>query len=418
MLRPGTIALAITATAMFGLTGCSDDSTQPTAPTLAPDLATAPLQQGSADDPVALARTVPGFGGFFLDAQGTPTVYLTDPGSRAAAAVALAPWFQQQHRAAAGMRVLPGRFAWADLERWTAQATPEALAIPGAVFSDADEAGNRVHIGVQSAAAASRVRAVLDRLGIPAAAATVDLVKPIRQVATLRGSVRPVVAGVQINFPGFLCSLGFNATRSGVSGFVTASHCTNTQGGNESTPYWQPTQISKPTQIATETVDPAYKSTLNGCPSGRRCRRSDASFAKYVNGTTRTLGSIAQTSSTSSTNLTISGHWSITSNATSSSFTVGSTVNKVGRTTGWSRGKVIATCVTVNVDGSNVTQICQTVVNAKVGPGDSGSDVFSVTSGSNVKLAGVLWGGSSDGTQFVFSPFPNITGELGSLTTH
>jgi hypothetical protein len=418
MLRPGTIALAITATAIFGLTGCSDDSTQPTAPTPAPDLATAPLQQGSADDPVALARTVPGFGGFFLDAQGAPTVYLTDPGSRAAAAVALAPWFQQQHRAAAGMRVLPGRFAWADLERWTAQATPEALAIPGAVFSDADEAGNRVHIGVQSAAAASRVRAVLDRLGIPAAAATVDLVKPIRQVATLRGSVRPVVAGVQINFPGFLCSLGFNATRSGVSGFVTASHCTNTQGGNESTPYWQPTQISKPTQIATETVDPAYKSTLNGCPSGRRCRRSDASFAKYVNGTTRTLGSIAQTSSTSSTNLTISGHWSITSNATSSSFTVGSTVNKVGRTTGWSRGKVIATCVTVNVDGSNVTQICQTVVNAKVGPGDSGSDVFSVTSGSNVKLAGVLWGGSSDGTQFVFSPFPNITGELGSLTTH
>jgi hypothetical protein len=57
-------------------------------------------------------------------------------------------------------------------------------------------------------------------------------------------------------------------------------------------------------------------------------------------------------------------------------------------------------------------------VNAKVGAGDSGSDVFSVTSGNNVKLDGVLWGGSSDGTQFVFSPFANITGELGSLTTH
>jgi hypothetical protein len=99
-------------------------------------------------------------------------------------------------------------------------------------------------------------------------------------------------------------------------------------------------------------------------------------------------------------------------------FTVGSTVNKVGRTTGWSKGKVVATCVTVNVGGSNVTQVCQTVVNAKVGAGDSGSDVFSVTSGSNVKLDGVLWGGSSDGTQFVFSPFANITGELGSLTTH
>lgn len=417
MPRHRSIRLAITATAIFGLSSCSDDATQPAGPN-ASDLVTAPIQQGSADDPVSLARAVPGFGGFFLDEQGTPTVYLTDLRNRGAAAVALAPWFQQQQQAAAGMRVLPGRYAWQDLERWTAQATPEALAVPGAVFSDVDEAGNRVHIGVTNATTASRVRAVLAGLGIPAGAATVDIVKPIRQVATLRGAVRPVVAGVQINFPGFLCTLGFNATRSGVAGFVTASHCTNTQGGVESTPYWQPAQTTKPTQIATETVDPAYKSTLSGCPSGRRCRRSDASFAKYINGTSKTLGSIARTSSTSSTNLTISGHWAVTGNATSSSFTVGSTVNKVGRTTGWSKGKVVATCVTVNVDGSNVTQLCQTVVNAKVGAGDSGSDVFSVTSGSNVKLDGVLWGGSSDGTQFVFSPFANITGELGSLTTH
>src|SRR5690242_10083952 len=310
MLRPRPIGLAILATAIFGLTSCSDDTTQPTAPTVPPDLATAPVQQASADDPVALARAVPGFGGFFLDAQGVPTVYLTHPGNRAAAALALAPWFQDQHRAAAELRVLQGHYTWSDLERWTNQASVEALAVPGAVFADADEAANQVHLGVENATAATRVRAVLARLGIPPAAAVVDVVKPIVQMATLRGAVRPVVAGVQINFPGFLCTLGFNATRSGVRGFVTASHCTNTQGGVESTPYWQPTQTSRPTQIATETVDPSYRSTLSGCPAGKRCRRSDASFAKYINGTTRTLGSIAQTSSTSSTNLTISGHWS------------------------------------------------------------------------------------------------------------
>jgi len=338
-----------------------------------------------------------------------------------AAALALAPWFQQQHQAAAAMRVLPGRYAWQDLERWTAQATPEALAVPGAVFSDADEAGNRVHIGAENATAASRVRAVVARLGIPAAAVKVEIVKPIRQVATLRGSVRPVVAGVQINFPGFLCSLGFNATRNGVTGFVTASHCTNTQGGVESTPYWQPAQTTKPTQIATETVDPVYRSTLSGCPVKRTCRRSDAAFAKYINGTTSTLGSIAKTATTSSSDLTIAGHWAITSNAASSSFTVGQTMNKVGRTTGWSRGKVTATCATVNVSSSPVTQICQTIVRANVRGGDSGSPVFSVTSGSNVRLTGVLWGGGTDetgATVFVFSPFANITGEVGGLTTH
>jgi hypothetical protein len=418
MLRHRSIGLALTATAIFALTSCSDDATQPTAPTVPPDLATAPVQQASADDPVALARAVPGFGGFFLDAQGVPTVYLTHPGNRAAAALALAPWFQDQHRAAAELRVLQGHYTWSDLERWTDQASVEALAVPGAVFADADEAANQVHLGVENATAATRVRAVLARLGIPSAAAVVEVVKPMVQMVTLRGAVRPVVAGVQINFPGFLCTLGFNATRSGVRGFVTASHCTNTQGGVESTPYWQPTQTSRPTQIATETVDPTYKSTLSGCPSGRKCRRSDAAFAKYINSTTNTLGSIAKTATTSSSDLTIAGHWLVTSNATSSSFTVGQTVNKVGRTTGWSQGKVVATCATVNVSGSNITQICQTVVNAKVGAGDSGSDVFTVTSGSNVKLSGVLWGGSSDGKQFVFSPFPNITGELGSLTTH
>jgi hypothetical protein len=420
MLRKHTFTLALAAATTVALGSCSDDTTlpsAPSAPSAAPDLAPAAAQQDLADDPVALTRTVPGFGGFFVDEQGTPTVYLTHAGRRAAAEQALGPWFRERNRPAAALRVLPARFAWTDLERWYAQGTPEALAVPGAVFADADEAGNRVHIGVEHVAAASRVRSVLARLGIPAAAVDVEIVAPIHQVATLRTAVRPVVAGVQINFPGFICSIGFNATRLGVKGFVTASHCTNTQGGVESTPYWQPTQTAKPVQIATETVDPTYKSTLAGCPSGRRCRRSDAAFAKYINATTNTLGRIARTATTSSADLTIAGGWTVTSNATSSSFTVGETLNKVGRTTGWSRGKVVATCVTVNVTGTPFTQICQTIVNATVGAGDSGADVFKVTSGTNVKLDGVLWGGSGT-TTFVFSPFANITGELGALTTH
>ena len=222
---------------------------------------------------------------------------------------------------------------------------------------------------------------------------------------------------MQINFPGFLCSIGFNASRSGTRGFVTASHCTNTQGGVESTPYWQPLQTVNPTQIATEIVDPAY-TTGGSCPAGRRCRRSDASFAKYINSTQNTLGRIARTSSTSSTNRTIVGSWAITSDASSSSFTVGQKVNKVGRTTGWSQGPISSTCVNVNVSGTSITQLCQTIVSAKVGAGDSGSDVFAITSGTNVKLDGVLWGGSSDGKTFVFSPLANIKGELGALTTH
>jgi hypothetical protein len=64
-------------------------------------------------------------------------------------------------------------------------------------------------------------------LGIPEAAVV------IRFAATLRDQVRPIVGGLQINSPGFLCTLGFNAVRAAQNTFITNSHCTNKQGGTE-----------------------------------------------------------------------------------------------------------------------------------------------------------------------------------------
>ena len=107
------------------------------------------VQQGEPDDPVALARSVPGFGGFFVDEQGTPTIYLRDAAQRGTAERALTPWFGAQGRAPATMRVRKADFDWAALDRWFTQASVEALGIPGVVFADADEASNRVRIGVE-----------------------------------------------------------------------------------------------------------------------------------------------------------------------------------------------------------------------------------------------------------------------------
>jgi hypothetical protein len=96
---------------------------------------------------------------------------------------------------------------------------------------------------------------------------------------------------------------------------------------------------------------------------------------------------------------------------------VGQTVHKIGRTTAWTRGSVTNTCVNVNVSGSNVTQLCQTLVSAGVGAGDSGSPVFRRQgTGSNVTLVGILWGGSGS-SLYVFSPISNIEAELGALRT-
>jgi hypothetical protein len=404
-------APALAVGALVLVSACSD-RTEPTSPdTPPPATQFQPVQQGTIDDPIALARTVPGFGGFYLDQQGTPVVYLKSASQRGTAERALAPFLQRQGLAPAQLQVRPARYDWAQLEDWHSRVSPEVLSVPGAVFVDADEASNRVTIGLERGALA-QARGVVARLGIPQEAVNFQETQPIRMVATLRSKIRPVVGGLQINFPGFLCSIGFNALRNGQRSFITASHCTNRQGGVESTPYYQPTQTSAPAKIATEVSDPGYSQNKPGCPPGFRCRFSDASRAAYTAATTSTLGRLAKTTGANNNSVTINGSFSITSEGTAS---VGQTVGKVGRTTGWTTGKVTNTCVNVAVSGTNLAQLCQNVVSARVGPGDSGAPMFKGT--SNVSLVGLLWGGNEKGTQIIYSPIANIERELGALTT-
>jgi hypothetical protein len=410
MMRQHTVLfVSLVAGTIFLASACSD-ATHPTPPSVG-GIGADPIQQP--DDPVALARGIPGFGGFFFDRAGAPTVYLTDLSARAQVERALGPWLVAQGIRTATLQVRRADYDWASLERWQGLASGQALSMRGAVWVDADEARNRVTIAVERGTPAAGLRSAVAQLGVPSAALLVEEVEPVRLAATLRQRVRPVVGGLQINFPGFLCTHGFNATRSGQRSFITNSHCTNTQGGSEGTPYWQPAENVAPAQIATEVADPAY-TTGGGCPSGRRCRRSDASRARYASGTTSTLGRIARTSGANNGSITITGNFSITAEGSAN---VGQTVHKVGRTTGWTRGSVAGTCVDVNVFGSNITQLCQTLVSAGVGGGDSGSPVFRRQgTGSNVTLVGILWGGSGT-TLYVFSPISNIETELGALTT-
>jgi hypothetical protein len=382
---------------LIAVAACSDrrSSTEPDAapslrPVQAPDLAT-------------LARVVPGFGGYYID-DGVPTVYLTDPAEAPAAARALG---------LSDVRVLRARYAYGQLDRWFQRVNYEAFEIPGVVFTDLDEAHNVVLVGVEHRAAAASVRGLAARLGVPAQALTVREAEPITFMATLRDQVRPVVAGLQINFGNFLCSIGFNATSGGQASFVTASHCTNTQGGTEGTQYFQSLASQANSFIGTEVDDPTYFRNRNGCPRGRRCRFSDASRAAYAAGVSHSFG-IAQTSGPNNGSITITGTLSVTGKGVAS---VGQTVNKIGRTTGWTQGVVTNTCVNTGVSGSNIVQLCQTFVNAGVGGGDSGSDVFALSGGS-ATLLGVLWGGNSSGTQFVYSPMSGVEAELGTLVVN
>ena len=307
------------------------------------------------------------------------------------------------------------------LAAWFDQASPAVLALPGAVFADNDEKVGKLVFGVENANAIPGIRIALARLGVPSSAYEMEITEPIHQMATLRDVFRPTQAGIQIHFGQYVCTMGFNVAHDAGRSFITNSHCTNRQGGVEGTEYYQPASGVNGTVIATEAADPTY-SRGGICPKGKRCRYSDASRALYASGTASNQGDILKTTGVNSGSLTVGGVFTISSqDDLTTNFALGTVVNKVGRTTGWTQGEVTRTCVHTGVQGTSIAQLCQTFVSnpggaVVVGSGDSGSPVFRITSGDNVQLVGILWGGSSDNRTFIFSPLKQIQDELGAVT--
>lgn len=287
---------------------------------------------------------------------------------------------------------------------------------PGVVFTDADETSGRLIVGVLDRDVEGLIRARLRVLGVDGQSVDVVQSEPIFALASLRDRATTIVGGLQIRFSQYLCSLGFPAVRNGVTGFVTASHCSDKQGTIDGTTYYQPQDQVSEDLIGTEIDDPAYVRGGASCPKGKKCRRSDANFSRRENGARAfTVGEIARTAGLGS--LTINGAFTITDEGEASE---GESVNKVGRTTGWTSGVVSNKCANTGVQGTSIVLLCQTFVTGVgviVAGGDSGSPVFAITSGSNVKLLGDLWGGNQDGTLFVYSPIANIESEIGALTT-
>src|SRR5262245_43169909 len=360
--RAAAVALAVGGV----LLGACTDVAERTGPSESPDLQQISRIQASAeDDPVELTRSVPGSGGFFLDARGRPTVFLTDARQRGAAGQALTPFLRSRGLGNSELQVLRADFSYDQLDRWFQRASPAALEVPGAVFADLDEAANRLRIGVRSGPAAERVRVALARFAIPASAVVIQETAPIVQMRTLQDKFRPVIGGIQIDIILGICSLGFNAIASGQRSFITASHCTYTQGGTENTVFMQPIffDLTGDPTIGTEVADPVY-GRPTGCPTGRVCRFSDAARAGYAANASSTLGLIARTTGVNNGSLTEAGSFRITKERASKTFVIGDLAHKVGRTTGWTRAVITSTCVNVDVDASNITQLCQTLASS------------------------------------------------------
>lgn len=148
-------------------------------------------------------------------------------------------------------------------------------------------------------------------------------------------------------------------------------------------------------QVGTVTNNPAWTSTDPLCQGYTSCTYADAMFVKdngfrpsnkYVPTTTflgeaNARGSVIETSSwrfpLSSSLRPVVGQW----------------IDKVGRTTGWTRGKVEGTCEWQLLENSVI--VCSSRVTASaVGSGDSGGPVFLPDSGGSGNHAmGILYGG-------------------------
>jgi hypothetical protein len=372
-----------------------------------------------------IADEVPGFAGFYF-ADGALNVVMT-ASAQAGSAAAVRSALGRELGAlgidldAQPLRTQVGQYDFRELHTMHTAATG-LLSIPTVVFTDADEVRNQITIGVEDAATAATVASQIEMLGLPASAVNIVEMEPILPMQTLQQRVRPVAGGLQINFPGFLCTLGFNVrspNRPNVHGFVTNSHCTSAQwqfNPANPTPYAQPSGVATcpagDNCIGYEAHD-APGTTGGACPAGRICRNSDAAGVRYLPGVENAFARIYRTT----------GFGSLTIDPTSPMFTivaeaptnlaVGDSVHKVGRTTGWSRGTVTASCANTNVGGTNFTTFCQDWVTAPTGSvagGDSGSGAWTPSplgQLANVRLNGILWGGSGS-TIFVYSPMQRV----------
>ncbi len=395
----------------------------------APAIAAPTAPFGADAEQLALGRGIPGFGGMFVDGDGALHVYVLDP-QRGGAAI--------EKALGAPARLHRADFTFERLVEWKHALGP-LLSLPGVLSLDADEARNRVAVGIArdlSAADRERLEEALAADGVPARAVAfregepfaalplrVDaaLVEPARAppTASLHDKVRPVPGGMQVAFgcsgsSCFICTAGFTAYRGNTLGFVTNSHCTGERGAVEFTRYSQ----SWPSGgvVGTEIVDPP----LFPCDAGRRCRFSDTAFVKFDK---KSLGSLARIARPNGND---PAEGSVVMKPANARLTVGGkgpsplqgdVLHKVGRTTGWTYGEVVGTCVQVNLSETDLTYSCQTVVAAGAGNGDSGSPVFTWNGGSTALLQGVLWGGGQveDVDVYVFSPLPSIEQELGAL---
>lgn len=418
------------------LAACSDlkrptEATDP--PSLSVEAATpAQATQRPGEEPFRqISESIPEFAGYFLEDDALVGL-VTDMGRAASVRTALEPALNRPGVAAVVSRVeiRPAQYSFTQLGEWRDRAVDEVFKIADVARVDLDEMRNRLVIGLDDGSGRSTVRQKLAELDIPPNAimievtgrtvldvgVTAPIAEPVafRRSHTLRNYRRPLEGGLEITGVG-TCTLGFLA-RWGFplqTVIVTVSHCSNSTMHPDNTAFYQ--ALPPPGDgewVGTEVHDPDHASRW-WTPFRHGARKSDAAMVSVTGSTTHNIGYITRTTvrtggdsasalvDVANPNMEIIG---------SEDYTMaGQTVDKIGRTTGWTYANVTSTCFDdVGID--NIVRQCSYAGNYGSSGGDSGAPVF-IWHGNTVTLLGIHWGSGG-----VYSPLGGLRLDLGTFT--
>lgn len=351
----------------------------------------------TSDEEMAIVANneVKGFAGVYWEGDGTPVVLLTDPAQRGAAQRYLATRLSSRGRGGTArgvekmvVRTVPYDFA--QIKSWHDR-LGELFARDDVYMTDVDEVRNQVFVGVRDQAAIGVVRSAAARLGVPAAAVRVETQAAPEKRITLRERPSLLQGGYQIDLyagTGGECTLGFNAIYNGQSVFVTNSHCSQSQYSLDYGSIWQP-NVAPGAEIGAEIADVPLHWCGPYIADYLPCRHSDASIYANNGSVAADLGKLAQTAWQTGrpADITVTTVNTITSRRLSEWLSVGDYLDKTGRTTGTTYGKVTQTCARIG------SLLCQDISKVYSAPGDSGSPMYVWLGSGSVKLYGILWGG-------------------------
>jgi hypothetical protein len=407
------------------VTSCAEPTSQSTADSSEQVIVPPRVQRvrPTSDDIFArIAGKAPGFGGFYFDGDSL-VILLARANQRAVAEQAVQALTAGDRRVSrAPQRIREVRYTFLELVagRKKLESLPH---VRGIRAFGIDERMNRVAIFIDEEGARGRVVRAVEDARIAQDMVDIRIAPRIVPQLTLRDRVRPVTGGVQISFlrGGFEygCTLGFTArTPAGQDSYVIASHCTPVEGGSDFADIYQHRNAGASYVIGREDLDPVYRPSIVGCPTGLLCRWSDAALVRRNAGQAWAYATIAQTSKSNNDRIStqqsitlVPSRWDVIEEVGVPY--VGLFLHKVSRTTGWTSGYVNFTCLTWYLPG-NRALLCQDLVNYYNGDGDSGAPVFQVEEARIVYLAGIHWGGDGSSTG-ILSSLSNIEEDLGDL---